>query len=82
MKLKKNVLVQGLGKIKVAYNNDDSTLHELNDTAYLILSKLSGGWTKERIVKKMAKDYQINYKTALKDFDDFVKVLKKKNLIE
>ena len=40
MKIKKGVLIQKMGKTFVAYDNQETVMHELNETAYLILSQL------------------------------------------
>ena len=82
MKVKKELLLEKLGKIFVAYDNDTSSLHELNETAFLILAELKKGKTKSKIVKKLVSEYKVSLNQARTDFESFLVELKNKDLIE
>jgi len=81
MRVKKGVLIQKLGNTFVAYDNDASVMHELNEVGYIILSEIEKGKGKKEIFKKIMKDFAINEKDAKKDLDEFIQGLKKADLI-
>jgi hypothetical protein len=80
VKIKKSVLVQKLGKSYVAYDNETSTMHELNEVAYLILEGLKKGKGKKQIIDRIIKEFSVKKEEASKDFDGFSYLLKKKDL--
>lgn len=82
MKIKKGLLIEKLGKKYVAYDNNTSTLHELNETAFLILQELKKGKTKRDIIKKLISEYKISGNQAKTDLEGFVSELNNKDLIE
>ena len=81
MKIKKGVVIQKMGDTFVAYDNRTSTLHELNEVGFLILSEVEKGKDKKRIVKKIADNYEVSKGQAERDFEEFVNVLEKRDLI-
>lgn len=81
MKIKKNVVLQKMGDTFVAYDNDTSTLHELNEVAYIIVSEIEKGKSKEAIVAKLLKTYTVERKKAQEDLNSFLKELRAKDLI-
>ena len=81
MKIKKGVLIQKMGKTFVAYDNQETVMHELNETAYLILSQLEKGKTKGEILKKIIGEFKTTRLEAKKDLEEFLQVLKKADLI-
>ena len=80
MKLKKGIILQKLGDTFVAYDNENSIMHELNEEGYLILSGIENGKKKAQIVKSIVESFKVSKSEAKKDLEDFLKVLKKKNL--
>ncbi|HJX59396.1 hypothetical protein A2V61_00640 [Candidatus Woesebacteria bacterium RBG_19FT_COMBO_47_8] len=81
MRLKKGVLIQKLGDTFVAYDNDASVMHELNEVAYIILSEIEKRKGKKEILLKIMKAFSVSEKEAKKDLDEFVQDLKKVDLI-
>jgi len=81
MKIKKDILIQKMGDSYVAYDNDNSTLHELNETAYLILSGFEKGKTKTKIIDEIIKRFKVSKEEAKKDIQKFIQLLEKKDLI-
>lgn len=81
MKVKKGVVIQKMGDTYVAYNNQTSTLHELNEVGFLILSEIEKGRHKKEIIKKIIDNFRVSKAQAERDFEEFVDVLKKKDLI-
>ncbi len=82
MRVKKGILLEKLGKKFVAYDNETSNLHELNETAFLILQELKKGKAKQNIIKKLSSEFKVSQREAEKDFRDFLKELESKELIE
>lgn len=82
MRVKKGILLEKLGKKFVAYDNNTSSLHELNETAYLILGELKKGKTKKDIVNLLSSVYKVSESQARKDFESFLSELKSRDLIE
>ena len=82
MKVKKGILLEKLGKKYVAYDNQTSNFHELNETAFLILQELKKGKAKQKIIRKLISEYKVSLNQARKDFEAFVSDLKSKDLIE
>ena len=70
-----------MGDSYVAYDNDNSTLHELNETAYLILSGFEKGKTKTKIIDEIIKRFKVSKEEAKKDIQKFIQLLEKKDLI-
>ena len=81
MKIKKSIVIQKLGDVYVAYDNETSTLHELNEVGYLIISELGKGKSKVHILKTIVKEFGVTKNNAEKDFEGFVQELRKKDLI-
>jgi hypothetical protein len=81
MKIKKDVLIQKMGDSYVAYDNETSTLHELNETGFLILSRIEKKKNKQEIIKKIVRKYKVSKNKAEGDYEEFVEVLKTKDLI-
>lgn len=81
MKIKKGVLIQKMGKTFVAYDNQESVMHELNEVGYIILSLLEKGKSKGQILKRITEEFKITRQKAKKDMEDFLQTLKKADLI-
>lgn len=81
MKIKSGVVIQKLGDTFVAYDNETSTLHEFNETGFLILSEMEKGKDKNKIIKKIVKNFDVSQNQAKRDFEEFLEVLKRKDLI-
>ena len=82
MKLKENIVTQKLGDEYVIFDNDNSTLHELNETGFLIVELLVKGKYKKSVIKKLSSVYKIKQAEAKKDYEEFIKELEKRDLIE
>lgn len=81
MKIKKGVLIQEMGRTFVAYDNQASVMHELNEVGYIILSLLEKGKTKEQILKRITEEFKITRGEAKKDLEAFIQTLEKADLI-
>ncbi|MBU0572381.1 PqqD family protein [Patescibacteria group bacterium] len=81
MKIKKDVLIQKMGDSFVAYDNETSTLHELNETGFLILSGIEKKKSKQEIIKGIVRKYKVSKNKAEGDYEEFVGALKTKDLI-
>lgn len=82
MRLRKGIVLQKMGTSYVAYDNNTSTIHELNEVAYQILSLIEKGESKNDVVNKLTRKYSVIRKKAQEDVETFLKVLLKKDLIE
>lgn len=81
MRIKKRVVIQKMGSTFVAYDNETSTLHELNEVGYLILSRIERGKAKAEIIKEIVASFNVSKKKAKEDYQNFLESLKKKDLI-
>lgn len=81
MRIKKDVVIQRMGDVFVAYDNETSTLHELNEVGFLIMSEIEKGRDKKKIVKKIVSNFRVSKAQTERDFKKFVDILKKKDLI-
>ena len=70
-----------MGGTFVAYDNDTSTLHELNETAYLILVAIEKKKTKKQIVGEIVRNFKVSVEKANSDYDEFLKILENKELV-
>lgn len=82
MKIKHGVVVQKMGETCVAYDNDKSVLHEMNEVGYIILDGLLRGEDKEKIIKVLTERFNVEMKIVLKDYEEFLKELERKDLIQ
>lgn len=81
MRVKKGLIIQRLGGTFVAYDNEASTLHELNETAHFILSRIEEGKGKRQLVKDMVGSFKVSHEEAERDLEAFLEELEKKDLI-
>ncbi len=81
MKVKKDILIQRMGNSFVAYDNETSTLHELNETGFTILSELEKGKSKPEIIRKIIKEFKVTKEKAKNDLEGFIQHLEKRDLI-
>ena len=80
--VKKNHLAsRNIEGIEYIVDTKTSTLHELNETGTFIWEYLDIK-DKSFIVEKLITNYDVAGNMAENDFDDFVKSLRQKNLIE
>ena len=82
MKIKKGIVINDLGDSYTAYDLDRSVLHELNQSAYMILEGISEQKTKEEIVDRISNHFEIPVEKARADYDHFLKMLKSIEVIE
>lgn len=81
MRVKKGLVIQKMGDTYVAYDNETSTLHEFNEIGFLILSGLEKRKDRKKIVQEIINQFKISSEEAQKDLDQFLKLLRKKDLI-
>lgn len=81
MKLKKGVIVQKMGKTYVAYDNERSVMHELNETAYLVLDGFEKRKTRGEILGSIVREFNVTQEEAKKDLEHFIRTLRKAKLI-
>lgn len=82
MRIKKGIIIQKMGKSFIVYDNETSTLHELNETAYFILENLKKKKSKAVIIENLTKTYAVSKKKAKKDYEEFLEEFKKAGLIK
>lgn len=80
-KINKKLVFQKLGKDVLFFNNETSILYTLNETAYLILNKLTSGKSVTEISKKLALNFGVNLNVAKEDVSDIVKTLNKYKIV-
>lgn len=81
MKLKKGLVIQKLGEKYVIFDNETSTLHEINDVGFFIMERLKKDINKRAIIEKLVSEYEVDEKTASKDLKEFIQALAKMDLI-
>lgn len=62
-------------------DTENSYLHKLNEVGSLIWECLISGAQEEKIIEKILDNFDVDYETAKKDYEDFIKELKEKKLI-
>lgn len=82
----------GLNLVNIAGNNivdtlgsdlvDLNVMISLNDVAAFIFEALKEETTKEEIIKKVMKEYDISEETATKDVTEFLENLKANSMLE
>lgn len=82
MKLCKSIVLQKLGNEYIVYDSSTSMMHELNESAYFILSCIKKGIPKEKISQKLADRYAITPEKAGNDVDEAVRKFTVKEIIE
>ena len=81
MRIKKGLVIEELGESYVVYDNDSSILHEFNEVGFLIFKLMRKGKSKKEIIKELKNVYDKDKRLLEEDYDDFVKVLEKKDLM-
>lgn len=81
MKLKDGVVLQVMGDTFVAYDDETSTIHELNEPAYFILTKIRQGNGKGDVIKAIVEEYGVEESKAQSDYDSFIELLKESKLV-
>jgi len=81
MKLKKQLLLQKMGKVFVAYDNENSTLYEFNEVGFFILEKIKQGLSKEQVIKIITEEFGVKKEKARSDCTNFIKKIKKLGLV-
>ncbi len=61
-----------MGEIFVAFDNNTTTLHELNETAYVILCEIEKGKNKKQILAKIIREFEVDKKEAQKGLQEFL----------
>ncbi len=79
MKIKDNIAVSNTGFVFDATTGNTFTS---NETAKIILKMLSEGKSKEEIKQYFIEKFDVDNNTFENDFEDFLMILKKLNLIE
>lgn len=81
MRLKRGVLLSKLGETYVAYDNEKSMMHELNEVGYAVLEFLKSDRTIEEVGDYLKDHYEIEEEQAYVDAGEFLVELRKKDLI-
>lgn len=81
MKIKNKLVIQKMGSSFVIYDNQTRNLHELNEVGYTIISCLKKGWGKAEIIKSLVGQFEVDPAKAEKDYEEFLSLLKSKDLI-
>lgn len=79
--INKSIIFQKIDDKLVGFDIDKSALYTLNETAEFIYKKLKLGTEEIAISKQLAKKYDVEEKTALKDVIAIVKDLKKNRVL-
>ncbi len=82
MQVKKNLAFQIISGEAFIVDSEKSMLHNLNETGTLIWKNLLKGKEKKEIISNMLKNFNVSEKEAKKDYLNFLKELKSKNLLE
>ncbi len=78
MKIKKGVIIQKLGDRYIAFDNERSELHELNEVGFFILSLIEKGKSQTEIVEMIIDRYQIEKGKVKKDLNEFYQDLEQR----
>lgn len=70
-----------MGENFVVYDNNTSTLHELNEIAFFVLEQVKKGKSRGEILKSLIENYDVSEDKAEKDLESFLKLIKSKKLI-
>jgi hypothetical protein len=81
MKLKDGMVLQKMGKTFVAYDNNTSTLHELNEVGYFILDLVEKGKSEREMLTEIMRNYEITRDQAKEDLTTFLDILRIKDII-
>lgn len=82
MKVMRTIVIQKMGREYIAYDTATSTMHELNETAYFILTRIQKKQTERAITDALALTYAITPKRAEDDFRDLITELFEKKILE
>lgn len=82
MKLKAGIVINDFKDSYVAYDLGKSLMHELNESAYVILQLIAKKKTENQMIKDYVKYFGIDKGQAKADLTHFLKTLKSIEVIE
>ena len=82
MRTKKGVIIQKLGELFVAYDNETGTIFEFNEVGYFIFNQIKKGKERNEILKSITRHFDVSLEETEKDLDNFLRELEKRDLIE
>jgi len=80
-KLSKEIIINKLGNVYVAYDNSNQQMHELNEVGYFILEEIEKKKSKKQIIDKLIEYYDVDRKKASDDLKKYVDILIGKKLV-
>jgi len=80
-KINKGYISQDIENKTVIFDSEHSILFTFNETAAFIFKRLSQGHETDKIVKALAKSYDVTENVARKDVDRLIATLLKKKII-
>ncbi len=87
MKLKSEFIINQIGDEYIVVPTDDEitdfgAMISLNETGAFLWNLLGEETTREALCENLLKEYSVDKKTAEEDVDEFINILKEKNLLE
>lgn len=87
MKLKSEFIINQIGDEYIVVPTDDEitdfgAMISLNETGAFLWNLLGEETTREALCENLLKEYNVDKKTAEEDVDEFINILKEKNLLE
>ena len=87
MKLKSEFIINQIGDEYIVVPTDDEitdfgAMISLNETGAFLWILLGEETTREALCENLLKEYNVDKKTAEEDVDEFINILKEKNLLE
>lgn len=80
-KVNKRLVFQKLGKDALFFNNANSNLYTLNETAYLILRQITSGKSIQETAKNISANFDVEIKAAETDVLNTVKTLNQYKIV-
>ena len=65
----------------ILYDSNTGLIHMLNPTGAVIWELLDGNHSLEDIARRVQKEFEIDFETALRDTQEFVNILREKGLL-
>ena len=80
-KLSKEIIINKLGNVYVAYDNSNQQMHELNEVGYFILEEIEKKKSKKQIIDKLIEYYDVDRNKASEDLEKYIDILIGKKLV-
>ena len=82
MKLKKGIILNSYNGEFTAYDSANSTMHELNESAFYILDNMVKNVNKDKMASMYAMHFELSIDQAREDISQFLDLLKSRAIIE